>query len=135
MIGFEEVTGFLIAAVSHPVDFGWVVFGVILLLVILYSAKHFLDIALDIWKIPFAIIIDAVDLLSYNNGYYDLAAAISGFVLFWVFARRGHHLSKLFALVVAVETLVGVWFFPEYAFITNLLPLATILMFVSVWSD
>ena len=132
---FEEVTGFIIQAVSSPVSLGWLIFGVFLLFIILFSIKHFLDIAIDIWKLPFAIIVDALDLLAYNNGFYDIAAAILGFVLFWVFAKRGHHISKFFAILVAAEALIGVWIFPEYAFITNLFPLATLLMFVSVWSD
>ena len=131
----EEVTGFLIKAVSEPVTLGWVIFGVLLLLVVLFSIKHFLDIAVDMWKIPFAIIIDAVDLLAYDKPYLDIVAAIGAFVLFWVFAKRGHHMSKLFAVLAAGEALVGAWFLPQFAFITNLLPLCTILMFVLVWSD
>ncbi len=131
----EEVTGFLVQAVSNPVKLGWVIFGVFLLLVILFSLKHFLDIAVDMWKLPFAIIIDAVDLLAYNKPYLDIVAAAGAFILFWVFAKRGHHISKLFAILVALEALVGVWIFPQFAFITNLLPLATIVMFFSIWSD
>lgn len=132
---FEEVTGFIVQAVSSPVSLSWLIFGVFLLFIVLFSIKHFLDIAIDIWKLPFAIIVDALDLLSYDNGFYDIGAAIAGFVLFWVFAKRGHHISKFFAILVAAEALVGIWILPEYAFITNLLPLATLLMFVSVWSD
>ena len=131
----EGVTGFIAQAVSSPVSLGWTVFAVLLIFVILFSLKHFLDIAIDLWKLPFAIVVDAVDILSYNNGFYDIVAAIGGFILFWVFAKRGHHLSKLFAILVAVESLIGVWLYPQYAFITNLLPLATLLMFVTIWSD
>ncbi len=131
----EEVTGFIVQAVSNPVKLGWVIFAVLLLLVIVFSIKHFLDIAVDMWKIPLAIIIDAIDLLSYDKGYLDIVAAMAGFVLFWVFAKRGHHISKFFAIIVAAEALIGVWIFPQFAFITNLLPLATILTFIMVWSD
>ena len=135
MVGFEDLTGLLVKAVSEPVSLGWVIFGVLLLLIIVFSIKHFLDIAIDLWKIPLAIIVDALDLMAYNNGYFDIVAAIAGFVLFWVFAKRGHHASKIFAVLVAFEALIGVWLFPQYAFITNLLPLATILTFVMVWSN
>ena len=134
MIGLQDVTGFLVQTVSEPVKLGWVVFGILLLLVVLFSIKHFLDIAVDMWKIPFAIIIDAVDLLAYDKPYLDIVAAAGAFILFWVFAKRGHHLSKVFAIIVAAEALIGIWVFPQYAFITNLLPLATIFMFISVWS-
>lgn len=135
MVGFEEVTGFLVQAVSEPVKMGWVIFGILVLMVVIFSIKHFLDIAVDMWKIPFAMIIDAVDLMAYNNPYLDIVAAIGAFVLFWVFAKRGHHLSKIFAVVAAGEALIGVWIFPQFAFITNLLPICTILMFILVWSD
>ncbi|MBS3152353.1 hypothetical protein J4230_02985 [Candidatus Woesearchaeota archaeon] len=135
MVGFEEVTGFLVQAVSEPVKLGWVIFGVLLLLVVLFSIKHFLDIAVDMWKIPFAVILDAIDLLAYDKPYLDIVAALGAFVLFWVFAKRGHHLSKLLAILAAAEALVGFWILPQFAFITNLLPLSTILMFILVWSD
>lgn len=132
---FGSITGFIVQTVSEPVGLGWVIFAVLLLLVLLFSFKHFLDIAVDLWKMPFAIVVDAVDLLAYNKAYLDVIAAIGGFVLFWVFAKRGHHISKFFAILVAAEALIGIWIFPQFAFITNLLPLATILMFVLVWSD
>ena len=135
MFGFDDITGFVVSTVSKPVDYGWVIFAIVLAFAVLFSLKHFLDIALDLWKLPFAIAIDAIDLLSYQNGLFDLAAAVGAFVLFWIFARRGHHLSKVFAVVAMVEAMVGVWFLSDYAFITNLFPLATLLMFVSIWSD
>lgn len=131
---FEGVTGFIVQTVSSPIKLGWVIFGILLVLVVLFSMKHFLDIAVDLWRLPFAVIIDAVDLMAYTNGYFDIAAAIGGFVLFWVFAKRGHRISKFLGIVVAAEALIGIWIFPQYAFITNLLPLATILMFLSVWA-
>jgi|SRR3989344_7648846 len=135
MAAFDNITGFVAHLVSEPVSLGWVIFGVLLLFVVLLSVKHFLDIAVDIWKIPFAIVVDALDLLAFDNGFFDVFAAIAGFILFWVFAKRGHHISKLFGIVVAAEALIGIWILPEYAFITNLLPLATLAMFVFVWSD
>ncbi len=135
MVSIADVTGFVVNAVSEPVSLGWLIFGILLLFVVILSVKHFLDIAVDIWKIPFAIVVDALDLLAFDNGFFDVFAAVAGFILFWVFAKRGHHISKLFAIVVAAEALIGVWILPEYAFITNLLPLATLAMFVFVWSD
>src|SRR3989338_2742867 len=131
MFGLDDLTGFVVNSVSKPFDYGWVIFGIVLAFAVLFSLKHFLDIALDLWKLPFAIAVDAIDLLSFDNGLFDLAGAIGAFVLFWVFARRGHHMSKIFAIIAVVEIMVGVWFFPQYAFITNLFPLVTILMFVS----
>ncbi len=135
MVSLGDITGFIVQSVSEPVKMGWVIIGVLVLLVLIFSIKHFLDIAVDMWKIPFAVIIDAIDLMAYNNPYLDIVAAIGAFVLFWVFAKRGHHLSKIFAVFAAAEALVGVWIFPQFAFITNLLPICTIFMFILVWSD
>lgn len=134
MIELGDITGFVSQVVSEPVKLGWVIFGVMILLVVLFSFKHFLDIAIDMWKVPFAIIIDALDLLAFDKAYLDLVAAAGAIVLFWVFAKRGHHISKIFAIVAAAEAIIGIWIFPQYAFITNLLPLNTLLMFVLVWS-
>ena|SRR3989338_82786 len=131
---FEGVTGFIVQTVSSPVRLGWVLFGVLILFVLLFSMRHFLEIALDMWRLPFAIIIDAVDLLAYDKSYLDVAAAAGAFLLFFVFAKRGHRLSKFFGIVVALEALIGIWIFPQFAFITNLLPLATIFTFILVWS-
>lgn len=130
----DEITGFIIVATSEPIKLGWVIFGVLLLLVLFLSFRHFFDIVIDLWKIPIAVVVDALDLLAYDKAYLDVVAAIIGFVLFWVFARRGSHLSKFFGFLVALESLIGFYLLPGYAFITNLLPLATILMFVLTWS-
>ena len=107
MVGFEEVTGFIIQAVSTPVGLGWVAFGVIIALVLLFSVKHFLDIAVDVWKLPFAVIIDALDLMAYDNPYLDIVAAICAFVLFWLFAKRGHHISKFVAILATAEAFIS----------------------------
>ncbi len=132
-MGLDDIVGFVVNSVSEPVSFGWVIFGVLLLLVVLLSIKHIFDIAVDFWRIPFAIGIDAVDLLAYDKPYFDIVAAAAGFLLFWVFSKKDQRYSKFFGILVAAEALVGIWIFPDFAFITNLLPLATILMFFLTW--
>lgn len=129
----DQITGFIVVATSEPIKLGWVIFGVLLLLIIFLSFRHFFDIAIDLWKIPLAIVVDALDLLAYDKVYLDFVSAIAGFILFWVFARRGSHMSKFFGVLVAFEAMIGFYLLPGYAFITNLLPLATILMFVLTW--
>ncbi len=130
----ESITGFVTTAVSSEVGFGWIIFFIILILIVLYSFRHIMDIAVDLWRIPFAVILDAIDIMAYSSPYLDVVASAGNLVLFWVFCRRGHHLGKVFAVVAAAEALIGIWIFPDYAFVTNLLPTSTILMFVSVWS-
>ena len=130
----DTITGFVTKAVSSEVGIGWIIFFIIILFIIFFSLRHLLDIAVDLWRTPFAVILDAVDIMAYSNPYFDVVAAIGNFILFWVFCRRGHHLGKVFAFIAAAEALVGIWFFPQYAFITNLMPTSTLLMFISVWS-
>ena len=130
----DIITGFVTKAVSSEVGVSWIIFLVILFLIILFSIRHLLDIAVDLWRIPLAVIIDAVDILAYNNPYLDLLAAFGCFILFLVFSRRGHHWGKILGIVAVLEALVGVWILPDYAFITNLMPTSTILIFISVWS-
>ncbi|MBS3175165.1 hypothetical protein J4440_04755 [Candidatus Woesearchaeota archaeon] len=130
----DTITGFVTKAVSSEVGVSWIIFLVILFLIIIFSIRHLLDIAVDLWRIPLAVIIDAVDILAYNNPYLDLLAAFGCFILFLVFSRRGHHWGKILGIVAVLEALVGVWILPDYAFITNLMPTSTILIFISVWS-
>ena len=130
----DTITGFVTKAVSSEVGVSWIIFLVILFLIIIFSIRHLLDITVDLWRIPLAVIIDAVDILAYNNPYLDLLAAFGCFILFLVFSRRGHHWGKILGIVAVLEALVGVWILPDYAFITNLMPTSTILIFISVWS-
>ena len=125
-MGMEDITGFIVQSVSKTFPLTNVIFAVIIILIILFLLHHFLDLAMEAWKLPFAIIIDAVDLMAFNNGYLDLAAAGGAFLLFWAFSKKGDYLSKIFAIVAVAESLIGVWFLPQYAFITNVLPLCTI---------
>lgn len=128
----EGITGFIVVATSQPVKTGWVLFGVILAFIIIFSLKHFLDIAIDAWRLPFAIGIDAMDLLAYDKAYLDITAAAAGFALFWVFSKKGNIMSKLFGVLVAAEAMIGFYLLPQFAFVTNILPLATVLTFVLV---
>ncbi len=131
----ESITGFVTEVVSEPVNIGWVIFAVILVIFIIFSLRQILDIMIDLWKLPFAIVMDALDLLAYNKPYLDFVAAIGNIIIFWTLAKRGHHLSKIFGFVAAAEAIIGIWILPQYAFITNILPTSTVLMFIAIWSD
>jgi|SRR3989344_5980709 len=131
----SSLTGFVTKAVSSELSLGWIIFFILVFSILIFTIKHILDIAVDLWKLPFAVILDAIDIMAYNNPYLDVAAATGNIVVFWVLAKRGNHMSKVFGIVAATEALVGIWVFPQYAFITNLLPTSTILMFMSIWSD
>lgn len=135
MLDLGSITGFVTKAVSSQVGIGWVAFFVVLFFILIFTIKHILDISVDLWKLPFAILLDAIDLMAYDSPYLDVVACIGNLVLFWVLAKRGNHMSKVLGVIAAAESLIGIWVFPQYAFITNLLPTSTILMFMSIWSD
>ncbi|HLC85779.1 MAG TPA: hypothetical protein VJG30_00640 [Candidatus Nanoarchaeia archaeon] len=130
----EVITGLVTNAVSLPVNAGWVIFAILVLLLLLYTFRNMLDTFLDLWKIPITIVLDAVDVLAYNNPYLDIAACLGNLFVFWVLTRKRHHhhLAKIFGVIVATEALIGIWILPQYAFITNLLPLSTIMMFILI---
>ena len=68
----DIITGFVTKAVSSEVGVSWIIFLVILFLIIIFSIRHLLDIAVDLWRIPLAVIIDAVDILAYNNEWKNM---------------------------------------------------------------
>ncbi|HIH25632.1 hypothetical protein J4476_00035 [Candidatus Woesearchaeota archaeon] len=131
----EEITGFVTQNVSKEFSWVWIVFAVIVILILIFTIRQILDIAIDLWKLPFAIAIDAFDLMASSNPYFDVVAAVGSILIFWLLAKRGHHMSKIFGVIAAAECIIGVWVFPQYAFITNLVPTATLLMFIAIWSD
>ena len=135
MINTDLITGFATNVVSQPVKSWWVVLIVIVLFIAVYVIRQFFDIIVDIWKLPFAILLDALDTLAYNNPYLDVAACIGNLVLFWALAKRGDHMGKLFGLIAATEAIIGIWIFPQYASITNLVPASTILIAIAIWSS
>ncbi len=134
MIGTEVITGFATKIVSQPVSTLWIVLGVAAALIIFYILRQFFDIIVDMWKLPFAVLLDAVDTLAYNNPYLDVAACVGNIVLFWALAKRGDHIGKVFGLIAAIEAIIGIWIFPQYAYITNLVPTSTILTIITIWA-
>lgn len=129
------ITGFASNIVSAPVKIWWIVLIVVGLFVIIYILRQFFDIIVDVWKLPFAILLDALDTLAYNNPFFDIGACVGNIVLFWALAKRGDHIGKLFGLIAAVESIIGIWIFPQYASITNLVPTSTILIAFAIWSS
>src|SRR3989338_8520557 len=133
---FTDLTGQLVKVLGGGAP-NWAIWvsAILVLLVIIFLFKNFLDIAVDIWKMPFAIFVDVLDLMAFNYPMFNYYACVAGFVSFWFLAKRGHWLSKILAFVVAIEALIGPILLPQYANITNVVPTATILMFVAIWYD
>src|SRR3989338_8625646 len=132
MIDTSMITGFASNIVSAPVKIWWIVLIVVGLFVIfnflsqffvffdcfrfvfiIYILRQFFDIIVDVWKLPFAILLDALDTLAYNNPFFDIGACVGNIVLFWALAKRGDHIGKLFGLIAAAEAVIGIWIFPQ----------------------
>ena len=134
MFDADLITGFATNIVSQPMSVWWIIGIVAGLFVIIYILRQFFDIIVDIWKLPFAILLDALDTLAYNNPYFDVGACVGNLILFWALAKRGDHMGKIFGLIAASESIIGIWIFPQYASITNLVPTSTILIIIAAWS-
>lgn len=128
------ITGFATNIVSKPVSYWWVILIILGVLLVFYILRQFFDIIVDLWKLPLAIMLDALDTLSYNNPYFDILACVGNIILFWALAKRGDHLGKFFGIIAAAEALVGIWIFPQYAVYTNLIPTSTVLIAIAIWS-
>lgn len=136
MIDVETITGYVTSYVSDPSPILWIVIGAVVLFVIFFVLRQFLDVLVDVWKLPFVFVVDFIDMMAYNNPYLDLAAAFGAVLVFWILAKRGDlKIGKFFGAIAAAEALIGIWILPQYAFVTNLLPVATILMIITIWND
>lgn len=128
----EDITGLVVQKIGANIDWGWIIFGILILFIVMFALHHLFDIAVDIWRLPFAIIIDAIALMSYKNIYLNIIAVFGAFILFWVFSKKKTYLAKILAIIIITKIAVAALVFPEYAFIINLLPFATIATFFLV---
>ena len=88
----------------------------------------------NLWKLPFAIVVDLLDVLSISSPIrFNFIAAIGSFLLILFFVRD-EKLKKIFWVVGCGEALVGLpLFFPSYGAITNVFPMNTLIVFVSIF--
>lgn len=128
----EDITGLVIQKIGANIDWGWIFFGILVLFIVMFALHHLFDIAVDIWRLPFAIIVDAIALMSYKNFLLSLVAILGAFILFWVFCKKKTYLAKILAIIIIAKIAVAALVFPEYVFVINLLPLCTIATFFLV---
>jgi len=131
----SSITGQAVAVLNSASNTALLIFGFFILLIVFLALRHILDIAIDLWKIPFAMIPDFIDFYSASFSYLNYAAAIVGLLVFFILSKRGHYLGKAFGLAVAAEAFVGVFYLTSLGNAANILPLSTILMFFAIKSD
>ena len=88
----------------------------------------------NMWKLPFAILVDLIDLLAISSpGRLDIIAAVGSFILILLFVGDCK-LKKIFLVLGSGEALIGhQLFFAGKGMITSLFPINTILVFISIF--
>ena len=124
---FEAITNNLI----------WVYFvgAIIVVLIVWFLLKTFFDIAVDIWKMPFAVLCDVLDFMGLSNPIFEIIGALASVLFFWILAKDGHAMSKFFGFVSAGEILIGGFYLKRFGGMTRVFPTATVLMLIAIWAD
>lgn len=128
-------TGIYSLIKAHPVSF---IVGILILLsVLIIFIIVFFDFIVDAWKIPFAIMVDVLDMISFiSPGMFNVYAAVGAF---GVFAMLGDSKMKwIFAIIAAAEAFCSVLFPFNSALIGTILgifPTTTLLMIIDAIID
>ncbi len=109
--------------VSNPLLF------LIIFFVFAVSIAIFLDFIQDAWKMPFAIIVDIIDLMALSHpGVLNFVAAAGSLIIFYLFATKPSWARYTFGGIGAVKCLMPVR-------IAGIIPANTIMMFVATIID
>ncbi len=135
MEGLDLVTGFVTKVTDSNFKAGWVIFAIFAIFLIIFTIRQFLDVAIDLWKMPFAIILDALRLIFLENQFTIIILAITNVIVFWALAKKRKLLSKVLGIIAAGLTLGGTLYLQEYISIFSIIPVSTVLMFIAIWAD
>lgn len=103
---------------------------VIIALFVLFAAiAIILDFIQDAWKLPFAMLVDILDIMAIlSPGLLDAVAAISSFLIFFILARDTGFMRYVFGAAGAAKCLAPI---P----VIGLLPLNTVMMTIAAVID
>ncbi len=102
---------------------------IIALFVFFGAIAIILDFIQDAWKLPFAMLVDILDIMSIlSPGFLDITAAIASFLLFYILARDTGSMRYIFGAAGAAKSLIPI---PAI----GLLPLNTIMMAIAAVID
>src|SRR3989338_6800866 len=88
-----------------------------------------LDFIQDAWKLPFAMLVDILDIMTIlSPGFLDITAAIASFLLFYILCRDIGFMRYVFGAAGAAKSLIPI---PAI----SLLPLNTIMMAIAAVID
>ena len=87
------------------------------------------DFIQDAWKLPFAMLVDILDIMAISSpGFLDIIAAIASFLVFYTFCRDTGLMRYVFGAAGAAKCLIPI---P----VISLLPLNTIMMAIAAVID
>ena len=135
MADFGSLTGKAVATLNSTSNAALLIFGFAIIIILIIAMRFVLDIAIDLWKIPFAMGVDLLDFYSASFAYLNFAAAIASITVFWILSKRGHHVGKAFGILAAAEAFIGAFYLIGFGNYANLIPTATLLMFFAIKSD
>jgi hypothetical protein len=96
---------------------------------ILVGMALFFDFIEDAWKMPFAIVVDVVDLMAISTfGMLNIGAALGAFLMFFFLTMDIEKTRYLFGIIGAVKCILPI---PILA----TLPINTVLMFIATIID
>ena len=135
MEGFDLITGLVTKVISSEFKAGWIIFGIFALLLIIFTIRRFLDVAIDLWKMPFAIVLDALRLIFLGSTVTIILLGIANIIVFWMLAKKRMFLGKVLGILAAALSLGGTLYFQEYASAFSIIPVSSVLMFIMIWAD
>ncbi|MFH0868236.1 MAG: hypothetical protein V1831_02900 [Candidatus Woesearchaeota archaeon] len=101
----------------------------ILFFILTAAIAIFLDFIQDAWKIPFAVIMDIIDLMAIASpGVLDFIAAVGSFLVFFILARDTGNFKYIFGGIGATKCLI-----PINA--VSIFPVNTVLMVIAAIID
>ena len=103
---------------------------IIIILFILFGAiSIFLDFIQDAWKLPFAMLVDILDIIAISSpGFLDIIAAIASFLVFYILSKDTGSMRYVFGAAGAAKCLIPI---PAI----GLLPLNTVMMGIAAVID
>ena len=102
---------------------------IITLFVFFGAIAIILDFIQDAWKLPFAMLVDILDIMAIlSPGLLDIIAAIASFLLFYILCRDTGFMRYVFGAAGAAKCLIPI---P----VISLLPLNTIMMAIAAVID
>lgn len=106
----------------------------ILFIIVLLGIALFFDFVTDVWKIPLAIAVDAMKFIGLTNPGFAIGSSVASVVVF-IFLSDAAGFKWGFAIIGLLFALGVLFLSPAWAALLALIPINTLMMFVSTIVD